>query len=117
MNHHIGGCEMIQTPKVRNSEAQNIESLAKPVDCIKYLRSRISKLKEEICAIQGIVDSDDLQLCLDVLTGKRILILREDAQKRFEALFYYVQSLRAINEIELVIDGMEKRIPELDNKK
>lgn len=98
------------------SEAMNIASFAKPADCIKYLRNHIRNLKEEICAIQGIVDSKDLQLCLDVLTGKRILILREDAQKRFEALFYYVQSLRAINEIELVLEGMEKDIPKLSNK-
>lgn len=107
---------MIQTPKVGKSEALNIASLAKPTDCIQYLRNHIRNLKEEICAIQGIVDSKDVQLCLDVMTGKRILILREDAQKRFEALFYYVQSLRAINEIELVLEGMEKDIPKLDNK-
>lgn len=107
---------MIQAPQVGKSETLDIASVTKPADCIRYLRNHIRSLKEEICAIQGIVDSEDLQLCVDVLTGKRILILREDAQKRFEALFYYVQSLRAINEIELVLDGMEKDIPKLTNK-
>lgn len=106
---------MTRSLQTSKSEALNIALHAKPADCLQWLKNHIRNLKEEICAIQGIVDSEDLQLCVDALTGKRILILREDAQKKFEALFYYVQSLRAINEIELVLEGMEKDIPRLSN--
>lgn len=77
------------------------------------IRQKVAELKKELCKIQGIVDSDDLKMCVDALTGRPVLILREDAQKKFEALFYYVQSLKAINEIELLLDSVEDSKPRL----
>lgn len=98
------------TSSISCTDPRDIMNHAKPESCIKAIRSHVRNLKEEICKIQGIVDSDDLKMCVDVLTGKNILILREDAQKKFEALFYYIQSLKAINEIELILDEMDNEV-------
>lgn len=79
---------------------------------VALLRSKVSVLKRELCEIQGIIDSDDLKLCVDALTGRPVLILREDAQKKFEALFYYVQALHAVSEIELLLDEVDSTLSE-----
>ena len=109
---------MIITPQVGKSESLNIALRAESDSCVndlKNLKNHVRKLKEEICAVQSIVDSDDLKMCVDALTGKPILVLREEAQKKFEALFYYVQSLKTINEIELLLDTIDDRVPQLTN--
>lgn len=94
------------------ARVERCAQLAK-AESIVIIRQKVADLKKELCKIQGIVDSDDLKMCVDALTGRPVLILREDAQKKFEALFYYVQSLKAINEIELLLDSVEDSKPRL----